>query len=160
MAGSFCQAYASGDDRFKNAFTEEISEVSRHLTGEVGAVIEHGKQDAFDFQWMIEGFANALDGVHQLGNTFQGEELALDRNEHGIGSDQSVQREEVEGWWTVDQEEVVFRPDGGYLVVKAKFAPGGIDQFQICADQVFVARDEVETFESGAMDGLFKFDIS
>ena len=43
--------------------------------------------------------------VSQFGDAFEGEELALDRNQNGIGGYQCVKREKIEGRRAVDQNE-------------------------------------------------------
>src|ERR1035437_3045711 len=85
--GRFGQTYAAGDDGPEYLILEEFAEVGGHLTGEVGAVVVHGEQDAFDGEGVLEGFANAVDGVHEFRDALQGEELALDRYKYGIGGD-------------------------------------------------------------------------
>ena len=97
----------------------------------------------------MKGFANAVDGIHQLRDTFEGEEFALDGNEYGIGSDQRVQGEEVEGGGTIDQNELVFVPDFGQAVAEAVLTPVEVDQFQVGANQVFVSGNDVEAVETG-----------
>src|ERR1035437_8837554 len=85
--GRFGQTYAAGDDGPEYFIFEEVAEVGGHLTGEVGPVVVHGEEDTFDGQGVLEGFANPVDGVHEFGDAFQGEEFALDGYEDGIGGD-------------------------------------------------------------------------
>src|ERR1035437_4467459 len=85
--GRFGQTYAAGDVGPEYFIFEEVAEVGRHLTGEVGPVVVHGEEDTFDGQGVLEGFANPVDGVHEFGDAFQGEEFALDGYEDGIGGD-------------------------------------------------------------------------
>ena len=47
--------------------------------------------------------SDSVDGVHELRDAFQGEEFALDRDEDGIGGDQGVEGQEVEGGRAIDQ---------------------------------------------------------
>ena len=60
---------------------------------------------------VVEGFADPVDGIHELGDAFQGEELALDGDEDGIGGDEGVEGEEIEGGGAIDQDEVVVVAD-------------------------------------------------
>ena len=48
VAGGFGEADVAGDDGLEELFAEEISEVVGDLLGEVGAVVVHGEQDAFE----------------------------------------------------------------------------------------------------------------
>src|ERR1035437_134650 len=86
-AGRFGQTYAAGDDGPEDFIFEEVAEVGGHLTGKVGPVVVHGEEDTFDGQGVLEGFANPVDGVHEFGAAFQGEEFALEWYEDGIGGD-------------------------------------------------------------------------
>ena len=85
--GRFGQPDAAGNDGPEDLIFEEFPEVGGHLAGEVGPVVEHGEEDAFDGQGVLEGLADAVDGVHQFRDAFQGEEFALDGDEDGIGGD-------------------------------------------------------------------------
>src|SRR5260370_26210878 len=76
--GRFGQAYAAGDDGAEDLVLEEVAEVGGHLTGEVRPVVVHGEEDTFDGEGVLKGFPNAVDGVHELGDAFEGEEFALD----------------------------------------------------------------------------------
>src|ERR1051326_3996849 len=73
------------NDRFENFVLEKLSEIGGDLAGQVGAVIEHGQEDTSNAQRMVEGITNPVDSIHQLGDTLEREELALNRDENGIG---------------------------------------------------------------------------
>src|ERR1017187_192309 len=86
-AGRFGQTDAARDDGPEHLILKEVAKVGGHLTGEVGPVVVHREENAFDTQGMLEGVANPIDGVHEFGDTFQGEKLTLDGDEDGIGGD-------------------------------------------------------------------------
>ncbi len=48
MAGGFGQADVAGDGGFEELVVEEGLEVFVDLLGEVGAVVVHGEEDAFE----------------------------------------------------------------------------------------------------------------
>jgi hypothetical protein len=127
VTGSFGQADASGDDGFEDLIAEEIAQIVGDLAGEVGAVVEHGEQDAFDTDVVAEGVPDALDGVHEFGDALEGEEFALNRNEDGVSGDEGVEGQEIEGWWAIDNDEVVKRAGGVGFFAEAEFAAWGID---------------------------------
>ena len=122
--GGFGQADAAGNDGFEDLVFEELPQVGGDLAGEVGPVVEHREQNAFDFERMVEGLADAVDGVHEFGDAFEGEEFALDGDEDGIGGDQGVEGEEVEGRRAIDEDEVVIVADFGEAFAEAEFAVG------------------------------------
>src|ERR1035438_1181530 len=80
--GRFGQAYAARDDGPEDLVLEELAKVGGHLAGEVGPVVVHSEEDAFDGEGVLEAVANPVDGVHEFGDAFQGEEFALRSEEH------------------------------------------------------------------------------
>src|SRR3954451_24544521 len=66
--GGFGEADAAGDDGFEDLVFEEVAEIVRDLAGKIGPVVEHGEEDALDFEGVVERFADALDGVHEFGD--------------------------------------------------------------------------------------------
>src|ERR1019366_7256637 len=52
--GRFGQAYAARDDGPEDLVPEELAEVGGHLPGEVGPVVIHGEEDAFDGEGVLE----------------------------------------------------------------------------------------------------------
>src|ERR1035437_10220986 len=155
-AGCFGQTNAAGDDGPEDFILKEVAEVGGHLTGEVGPVVVHGEEDTFDGELVLEGFANAVDGVHEFGDAFQGKEFALDGYEYGIGGDQRIEGEEIEGRGAIDQNELVGVADLGEAVL----AVGEVDEFQVGSDQVFVGGDDVEAFEAGGADGVLGMSVT
>ena len=90
----------------KNISTEKVPQVGLDLASEIGSVVVHGQEDALDLKWLIEGAFDTIDGIHELGNAFQSEKLALDGNEDAIGGDQSVQSEQIQGGRAIDNDVV------------------------------------------------------
>ena len=87
---------------------------------------------------MLEGVANSVNGIHELGNAFEGEELALDRDEDGIGGNEGIESKEIEGGRAVDQDEVELVSNALNAFAKAEFTVGNIDQLEVGADEVLV----------------------
>ena len=86
------------------------------LDGHAGAAIEHGQYDPSDVETRIQSFSNELDRLQQVREPFERVELALQGNDHPIGSDKGVYREEPQGRGTVDNgPSVVIRGrQGGF----------------------------------------------
>jgi hypothetical protein len=159
-AGRFREADTAGNDGAEDLVLEEVAEVGCHLARKVGAVVIHGEEDTFDGERVLEGFANAVNGIHELGNAFEGEEFALDGHEDGIGGDEGVERKEIEGRGAIDEDEVVVVTDFGQAVAEAVLAAVEVDEFQVGSDQVLVGGDDVETFEIGGSDGVLGVGIA
>ena len=154
-AGGLGEADAARNDGLEDLVAEELSQIGGHLAGQVGAVVEHGEENAFDFEGVVEGVADAVDRVHEFGDAFEGEELALNRNEDGIGGEQRIECEKVEGRRAVDQDEVVVVRGSRRCASRRRNSRfGHVDQFQIGADQVLVGGDEVEAVEIRRDDGV------
>src|SRR5689334_12573303 len=94
-AGRLSEADASRNNGSKDFFFEELAEVGLDLAGQVGAVVVHRQEDAFDSQAGIEGLFEAVDCIDELRDAFEGKELALDGDKDGVGGDQGVEGEEV-----------------------------------------------------------------
>src|ERR1035438_6215553 len=152
--GRFGQAYAARDDGPEDFVLEELAQVGGHLAGQVGPVVVHGEEDAFDGEGVLEAFANPVDGVHEFRYSFQGEEFALDGDQYGIGGDEGIEGEQVEGRGTIDQDEVVGVADPAQALAGAGPAIPNVDELQVGADQVFVGGDDVQAFESGGSYGV------
>jgi hypothetical protein len=152
ITGGFGEADAAGDDGLEDLILEEFFQVVGHLAGEVGAVVVHGEEDAFDLEGVFEGLADAFDGIDELGDAFEGEELALDGDEDGIGGDEGIEGEEVEGRGAVDEDVVEIVADGFKAFAEAPLAAGEVDEFDISGDEVFVGGNDAEAFDFGGND--------
>ncbi len=97
---------ASGDDRSKGGRTEVTAHLARHLVGELGAPVVHRQQDRRDMQRGVEVRPHEVDVAQQLAEPFQRVVLALDRDEHLIGRDEGVHREQAERRRAVDEDVV------------------------------------------------------
>lgn len=111
IAGGFGETNAAWNHRLEDLVGKEFPEIGGNLAGQVHAFIKHGKKNAFDAKRRLEGIANAVHGVQKLRDTLQGEELALDRNENAVGSYQSVERQEVQGGWAINDNKAVLLAD-------------------------------------------------
>lgn len=151
-AGRLGEFYAAWNDGFENLVLKEFAKVGGDLAREIGAVVVHRQQDACDLDGVVKGFANPVDGIHELGNTFKGEELALNRYDRRIGCDEGVEGEEIEGGRAVDDDEVELPADIGEALTKAEFALGDIYQFEIGPGEIFIGRDDGDAIEGGRDD--------
>ncbi len=90
----------------------------------------------------------------------RGEEFALDRDEDGIGGEEGVEGEEIEGGGTVDDDEYEVVANLGDAFAEVELAVGDVHHFEVGADQVFVGGDDLETFKIGGADGVFERGIA
>src|ERR1700722_12118183 len=80
VAGCLRQANAPRNYGGQDLVVKEIPEVVRNLSRQIRSLIVHCEQNSLYFEGMRECFADLVDGVHELGDSFQSEELALDRD--------------------------------------------------------------------------------
>lgn len=157
MAGRFGEANAPGDHSFQDFIAEELAEVGGNLTGEVGTVVIHRKENSLDRDGMPEGFANTVDGVHECGDAFKGEEFALDGNEDGVGGHEGVEGKKIEGGWAVDEYVLVVFADIFEVGFEDGLAVLGVSELEVDADEVLVGGNDVEAVHFGAVDGVADF---
>ncbi|GCC48493.1 hypothetical protein chiPu_0032560, partial [Chiloscyllium punctatum] len=81
----------------------ELAHVGNHLVGEVVARVEHGQHDAVDRQGRIERRAHLLHRLQQLRQTFEREELALQRHQDRVRRGHRIDGKQIERGRAVDQ---------------------------------------------------------
>src|SRR5581483_4358513 len=86
-------------------------------------------------------------GVEQLADAFEREVLGLHRNQHRIRRYQGVQCEEIEGWRTVQNDEVEVAANLLESVAQPEFPALGIYQLDIGSDEVLVCGQDAQAFE-------------
>ena len=97
-------AHVAGDHGVVDLAAHELPHVGDDLVRQIVAGIEHGQHDAVDRQVRIERRAHLLHRLQQLRQTFEREELALQRHQDRVGSRHRVDREEVERRRAIDQD--------------------------------------------------------
>src|SRR5262249_15789320 len=85
---------------------------------------------------------------------------ALNRYEDGVGGDKRVQGEEIQGRGAIDQDELIVLANLRYSFSEAKLAIGNVDEFEVGTDKVLVGGNEMQAFELGGYDGIFRVGIS
>src|ERR1700722_1098641 len=60
------QANTPRNDSLEDLVFEEIAQVGGNLPGQIGAVIEHRQKNALDFQRVLEGLPDPLNGIDQF----------------------------------------------------------------------------------------------
>ena len=106
VARRLAQPNVARNDRVEHLLLEELADVARHLLAEIRAFVVHRQQHAFDVERRIERAAHAAHRADELGEPFEREVLAVQRNQHGVGRDQRVQRQQAERRRTVDEDVV------------------------------------------------------
>ena len=106
VARRFAEPDVARDDGVVDALLEERADVAGDLLAEVGALVVHRQQHAGDVERRVERGADAAQRRDEIGEPFEREVLAVERNEHGVGGDERVEREQPERRRRVDEDVV------------------------------------------------------
>jgi hypothetical protein len=125
--------------------------VTGHLFRQTVPAVVHRQHHALYLQAGIEAAAHQVDGPHQLGQSLQGEELALQRHQNRVRCGHGIDRQQVQRRRTVDQHiGVVARlPHRLQGVAQLERAARLVPELQLDAGQVRVGRHQVEPREVG-----------
>ena len=80
-----------------------LAHVVGDLVGEIVARVVHGQHDAVDGEAGIERLLHLIDGLEQLRQSFEREELALQRHQDRVRRRHRIDGEKIERRRTVDQ---------------------------------------------------------
>ncbi|MCY1295774.1 hypothetical protein D9M70_451310 [compost metagenome] len=78
-------------------------DITDDLLGEIVARVEHRQHDTLYIQRRIHRSANLIHSFQQLAETFQREELALQRHQHGMRCGHGIHRQEIERRRAIDE---------------------------------------------------------
>ena len=91
----------------RNTFSlKNCADVGGDLLAEIRALVEHRQQHAFDVERRIERGAHAPHRADEIGEPFEREVLAVQRNQHRVGGDERVERQQAERRRAVDEDVV------------------------------------------------------
>ena len=97
---------------------------------------------------------DALEGVHELADAFEGEVFGLHGDEEAVGGDKRVEGEKIEGRRAVEEDEVVFVALGLEGFAELIVAALELDELDVGADQVFAGGNDLEGFDFGGERGF------
>src|SRR6185312_12544997 len=90
------ELHGATDDRLEYPVAERLHDALEHLARVQGARVVHGREDAVEFEAGVQPVLHLVDGLDQQCDTAQGEELALERDEHAVARGQGVHRQQSE----------------------------------------------------------------
>ena len=154
VAGGFGEPDIARNRGLEDAVVEEADEVFADLLGEVGAVVEHGEQHAFEGEAGIEAGGYAVEGGHELGDSLEGEVFGLHGDEEGVGGYEGVEGEEVEGGGAIEEDEGIFGANWLECFAEAGFAAFDGDELEVRPDHVAGSGDEGEVCDFRGEDDL------
>ena len=129
MTWSFSQPDISRDGRGAQLVAEISFQLGRNLLCQVGAIIEHGEDHAFDGEVWIEAGTNPLHCVQQFGDSFQGKIFRLHRDQHRIRRDQRIQRQQIQSRWTIQHNKLIPLTNWRERILQPEFPALCVHQF-------------------------------
>jgi hypothetical protein len=146
---------------FKYLGPEEASEIGRHLLRKGCAVIVHRQKNPFDRKGWIDRAAKARERVEKFRDALERQELALNRHKDRVACGQRVHGEDIERWWAINDNELVFLAERLDHLPQAIFSIFHRDQLDRGADKVLIRWDQVEAVNLSvsrhAFDGLAEY---
>src|SRR5208282_3042230 len=152
MARCLGQSHVARNHCLEDLLAEKASEIRADLLGECGSLVVHVQQDPFDAEIAVQRPANSHQRVNQFRNPFKGQVLALDWHQDRIAGGQSVQCQEIERWRAVEEDVLVFAPDGLEEFPQPELALRQAYEFDGCAGEVLVRRNEIQAFHLSFLD--------
>ena len=89
--------HVAWDHRTVDAVAQVAPDVFGHEVAEVVAAVVHCQNDPLQRQGRVERPPDPLDGAQKVAETFECVELRLQRHQHGVRSDQGVDRPSAGG---------------------------------------------------------------
>ena len=142
VARRFAEADVARDDGRVDAVLEERANVARHLLPEIRALVVHRHQHAGDVERRVERAAHAAQRGDEIGEPLEREVFAVERNQHGVGGDERVEREQPERRRRVDEDEVEAVAERVEHEAQPRLAVRQRDELDFGAGEVAIGRDE------------------
>ena len=92
----------------------------------------------------------------EIGEAFEREVLAVQRDQHAIGGDERVEREQAERRRRVDDDEVEFVAQRREQILQAALAIGDADQFDLGAGEIARRGNEREPIDRRGQDEIVR----
>src|SRR5262245_47442141 len=103
----FRKPHISRDQALKYLGAKKASQIRCDLPGEARSLVVHSQQNALNLQARVQSAADAHQCIQKLGYALESQIFALNRNQDGIGSDQGIQRQQIQCGWAIQNDELV-----------------------------------------------------
>ena len=143
MAWRLGKADVAWDDGREDLVLEVRLELGRDLLRQGHAAIEHHPEDADDPDRGVEVRVDLADGIDEIAESFEGEVLALHRDDDAVGRTQAVEGQDGQGWRCINENEVIFVLDRLKGIAQAPFPGLQVDHLDLGAGQFAVCREDV-----------------
>ena len=154
VAGSFRELDVAVDDRLEDQFLEVALHLVLDLIGQTQTGIVHRQQETFDGECRIQFLLDNLDGIQQLGDSFERKILTLDRDNHGVRCGQRIDGDQTQRGRAVDEDIVVVREQRTQQLAHHLLAVLQVQHLDFRAHEVDVAGNDIEVWNIRLVDGL------
>src|SRR6188508_3071217 len=158
VARRFGEPHVARDDRAIHLVLEELADVLRDLLSKIGALVIHRQQHAFDVERRIERGAHAPHRADEIGEAFEREVFAVQRNQHAIGGDERVEGQQSERRRRIDDDEVVLVAERHEQVLQAALAIVDADEFDLGAGEIARRGNERQAIDPGRQNEIAHVD--
>ena len=107
MAGGLAKTNVARDSGGVYLTTKVLLNLIDYLKSQIGATVQHGKQNAFDIQPRVEAVLYTVDCIHQAGYPFQSVIFTLDGNQHPLRGREGVQRKQTQRRGAIDKDIII-----------------------------------------------------
>ena len=101
------ELHRAADHRLEHLVAEGLDDALEHLARVQRARVVHRREHAVELDRRVQPVAHLVDRLDQQRDAAQGEELALERDEHAVARGQRVDGEQAERGLAVDEDDVV-----------------------------------------------------
>src|SRR4030095_8626880 len=137
VAGRFRETHVAWDDGVEHLPWKVSIDLIANLEREARSAVEHREQDPEQVETGIQLLPNELHRLlEQVSKALERVELALQRDEHPIGCDQRVDRQETERRRAIDDDVVVGGRDGLESIPEPVLSPPAPYELDLGPDQV------------------------
>ena len=144
MARRFTEFHVPGNDRVEDLLFEEVAHITSDRLTKVGAIVVHREEHTLDVECGIHPTAHSTHRPDEIGETFEREVLAVERNQYGVSGDERVQRQQAERRRAVDQDVIELRAQRVEDALQPVLSLWEGDHLDLCAGEVAVRGDERE----------------
>ena len=156
--GRFGQADITRHDSGRDGIPKVRFYFVHHLVRQIGAAVKKRQNHLPHGEVRVQPLAHPVNNGKELGDSFEGVILALQRNQHLIGGGQGIDRNQAQRRRRVNKDIVVLVGDLGERAFQAVFAFQNPVEFHFRARQIDSRRNQVQITErcldAGIGDGL------
>ena len=133
---------------------ESLDDPGQDLAAVNGACVVHRGKNSLNLKSRVKPVTNFFDDVHEQCDAAEGEELALQRDDHTVRGRQGIHREQAERRLAVDQDQVVVGQHGRQDAGQGVLARHLVDELTSAAERWMLLGSSFMPGWRGKFDGV------